>query len=70
MVGKRWSKFAIAVAVLATAVQTSPAAAEEPASPAPAKKSMFMDIYAASVRAHMDRYGTTKEQIGKVALLD
>ena len=32
------------------------------------KRSMFMDIYAASVRAHMQRYGTTKEQMAKVAV--
>ena len=30
-------------------------------------RSMFMDIYAAGARAHMKRYGTTKEQFAKVA---
>lgn len=32
------------------------------------KRSMFMDIYAASIRVHMQRYGTTKEQLAKVAV--
>jgi len=31
-------------------------------------RSMFMDIYAAGARAHMKRYGTTKEQFAKVAV--
>lgn len=31
------------------------------------KRSMFMDIYAAVARAHMDRYGTTAEQFAKVS---
>lgn len=31
-------------------------------------KSMFMDIYSAIVRGHMDRYGTTQEQMAKVAV--
>ena len=31
-------------------------------------RSMFMDIYAAGTRAHMRRYGTTKEQFAKVAV--
>ncbi len=31
-------------------------------------RSMFMDIYAAGARAHMERYGTTKEQYAKVAV--
>ena len=31
-------------------------------------RSMFMDIYAAGARAHMRRYGTTKEQFAKVAV--
>jgi acetyl-CoA acyltransferase len=29
---------------------------------------MFMDVYAAIVRAHMERYGTTREQMAKVAV--
>jgi acetyl-CoA acyltransferase len=32
------------------------------------KRSMFMDIYAAAIRAHMRRYGTTKEQLARVAV--
>jgi acetyl-CoA acetyltransferase len=31
------------------------------------KRSMFMDIYAATARAHMQRYGTTVEQFAAVA---
>ena len=31
------------------------------------KRSMFMDIYAAAARAHMQRYGTTAEQFAAVA---
>jgi acetyl-CoA acetyltransferase len=31
------------------------------------KRSMFMDIYAAVARAHMDQYGTTKEQFAMVS---
>ena len=31
------------------------------------KRSMFMDIYAAAARAHMQRYGTTVEQFAAVA---
>jgi len=31
-------------------------------------KSMFMDIYAAAIRIHMDQYGTTQEQIAKVCV--
>jgi acetyl-CoA acetyltransferase len=31
-------------------------------------RSMFMDIYAALARNHMQRYGTTKEQYAKVAV--
>lgn len=31
-------------------------------------KSMFMDIYSAIIRGHMDKYGTTQEQIAKVAV--
>ncbi|MFA5565950.1 MAG: thiolase family protein [Acidimicrobiia bacterium] len=31
-------------------------------------KSMFMDIYAAGIRRHMDAYGTTAEQMAKVAV--
>lgn len=36
---------------------------------APGKsRSMFMDFYAQFARAHMERYGTTKEQFAKVAV--
>jgi len=31
------------------------------------KRSMFMDIYAAVARSHMDRYGTTVEQFARVS---
>jgi acetyl-CoA acetyltransferase len=31
------------------------------------KRSMFMDIYAAAARAHMQRYGTTAEQFAAIA---
>jgi len=31
-------------------------------------RSLFMDIYAAGARTHMARYGTTKEQFGKIAV--
>jgi len=31
-------------------------------------RSVFMDIYAAGARAHMQRYGTTKEQFAKIAV--
>jgi acetyl-CoA acetyltransferase len=37
------------------------------ASGAGEKRSMFMDIYAAVARAHMDRYGTTAEQFAMVS---
>ena len=31
-------------------------------------RSMFMDLYAGMARTHMQRYGTTKEQFGRVAV--
>jgi acetyl-CoA acetyltransferase len=31
-------------------------------------RSMFMDLYAMAARSHMRRYGTTKEQFGRVAV--
>ena len=31
-------------------------------------RSLFMDIYAAGARAHMAKYGTTKEQFAKIAV--
>ncbi len=39
-----------------------------PASGAGEKRSMFMDFYAAFARQHMQRYGTTKEQFGRIAV--
>lgn len=41
--------------------------ASEAAAGAGEKRSMFMDIYALAARAHMARYGTTKEQFAAVA---
>jgi acetyl-CoA acetyltransferase len=44
--------------------------AEQPAASEGAgeKRSMFMDFYAAFARQHMQRYGTTKEQFGRIAV--
>ncbi|HEX7407211.1 MAG TPA: thiolase family protein [Candidatus Binatia bacterium] len=42
-------------------------AAESDTSGAGQNRSMFMDIYAMAARAHMKKYGTTKEQFAKVA---
>jgi len=39
-----------------------------PAEGAGEKRSMFMDFYAAFARQHMERYGTTKEQFGRIAV--
>ena len=39
-----------------------------PASGAGEKRSMFMDFYAAFARQHMQRYGTTAEQFGRIAV--
>ena len=41
--------------------------AESGASGAGEKRSMFMDIYAAVARSHMERYGTTVEQFAEVS---
>jgi acetyl-CoA acetyltransferase len=41
--------------------------AKSGASGAGEKRSMFMDLYAAVARAHMERYGTTVEQLAAVA---
>ena len=41
--------------------------AEAAGSGAGEKRSMFMDIYAAAARAHMQRYGTTAEQFAAIA---
>jgi len=54
--------------------QAAAKAKEEAASGAPGgagagqSRSMFMDIYAALARNHMQKYGTTKEQFGRVAV--
>lgn len=50
-------------------LQTSAAAsgAAEAASGAGKNRSMFMDIYAAAARSHMERYGTTAEQFAMVS---
>ncbi len=42
-------------------------AAEADSGGAGQSRSMFMDVYAMAARAHMDRYGTTKEQFAMVA---
>ena len=44
-----------------------PSGEESPASGAGKKRSMFMDIYAAVARGHMQRYGTTAEQFARIA---
>ncbi len=41
--------------------------AESASSGAGEKRSMFMDIYAAAARVHMQRYGTTAEQFAAIA---
>ena len=57
----------------AKAAQEAAAAAKTGETPAPdagagEKRSMFMDFYAAFARAHMQKYGTTKEQFARVAV--
>jgi acetyl-CoA acyltransferase len=42
--------------------------APKPAGGAGESRSMFMDFYAAGARAHMKRYGTTKEQFARIAV--
>jgi acetyl-CoA acetyltransferase len=46
------------------AAKAAPGQAGEPGK----SRSVFMDIYATAARAHMERYGTTKEQFAKVAV--
>jgi len=46
------------------AAEATPGQAGEPGK----SRSVFMDIYAAGARAHMERYGTTKQQFAKVAV--
>lgn len=41
---------------------------EAPSGGAGESRSMFMDFYAASARAHMEKYGTTKEQFARIAV--
>jgi acetyl-CoA acetyltransferase len=77
---KRKSFAAIGAAVdvewaqqMQAAMATSKENGEKSGQPAPAegageKRSMFMDFYAAFARQHMQRYGTTKEQFGRVAV--
>ncbi|MFE5326795.1 thiolase family protein [Embleya sp. NPDC056575] len=44
------------------------ALSETPASPgAPGDRSVFMDVYASLARAHMEHFGTTREQLAAVA---
>jgi len=51
------------------AAKTKEQAANTPGgSGAGQSRSMFMDIYAALARSHMQKYGTTKEQYAKVAV--
>jgi acetyl-CoA acetyltransferase len=60
--------------ILARMQEEAAAKAKEPAATAPGgagagqSRSMFMDIYAALARNHMQKYGTTKEQFGRVAV--
>jgi acetyl-CoA acyltransferase len=60
--------------ILARMQEVAAAKAKEPTATAPGgagagqSRSMFMDIYAALARNHMQRYGTTKEQFAKVAV--
>jgi acetyl-CoA acetyltransferase len=77
---KRKSFAAIGAAVdvewaaqMQAAMAASKGNGEKAGQPAPAegageKRSMFMDFYAAFARQHMQRYGTTKEQFGRVAV--
>lgn len=58
-----------ALAAILDALKNAAAAkgAREATSGAGEKRSMFMDIYAAAARAHMERYGTTVRQFAEVA---
>ncbi len=53
--------------ILARLRSASQAAGGEKSSVPGEKRSMFMDIYAAAARAHMQRYGTTVEQFAAVS---
>jgi len=54
---------------LLAAVKSQPKApdADKPGEPGKSR-SMFMDFYAMFARAHMEKYGTTKEQFAKIAV--
>ena len=77
---KRKSFAAIGAAVdvewaqeMQAAMATSKGNGERTDQPAPAsgageKRSMFMDFYAAFARQHMQRYGTTAKQFGRIAV--
>ena len=54
---------------LLAAVKSQPKAEGEGKPGEPGKsRSMFMDFYAIFARAHMEKYGTTKEQFAKIAV--
>jgi acetyl-CoA acetyltransferase len=53
--------------IIARLRSASQAAGGEKSSAPGEKRSMFMDIYAAAARAHMQRYGTTVEQFAAVS---
>ena len=54
---------------LLAAMKSQPKAEGEGKPGEPGKsRSMFMDFYAIFARAHMEKYGTTKEQFGKIAV--
>jgi len=53
--------------ILKTLRETASRSGGEAAGGAGEKRSMFMDIYAAAARAHMEKYGTTVEQFARVA---
>ncbi len=55
--------------IMARLEEEAAAKAKEPAGAgAGQSRSMFMDLYAALARNHMQKYGTTKEQFAKVAV--
>lgn len=53
--------------IAAMKAQEKPAREGRPGEPGKSR-SMFMDFYAQFARAHMERYGTTKEQFAKIAV--
>jgi len=58
---------ALADIMAALAKSAEEGGAKAASSGAGTKRSMFMDIYAAVARSHMERYGTTVEQFAKVS---